>query len=120
MHLEPGEPFRHYSVIEKVGEGGMGVVYRARDTRLDRDVALKFIVRGPGLDTEAVHRLRREARALASLNHPNIVTIHDITVATIWPSARRRDACSPPSSRTPNSCCSPPAHTTFRPNWKWP
>lgn len=73
--IPAGELFRHYRVVAKVGEGGMGVVYRARDTRLERDVALKFI---PALRPEHSSRLRLEARALAALNHPNILTIHDL------------------------------------------
>ena len=81
MHLEPGDSFRHYKVLEKIGEGGMGVVYRARDTRLDRDVALKFLIHAAHSSTEARDRLRREARSLAALDHPNIVSIHDIDEA---------------------------------------
>ena len=76
--MNAGDLFRHYRVLEKVGEGGMGVVYRARDTKLDRDVALKFMVHATGVNPEHADRLRREARALAALNHPNILTIHDI------------------------------------------
>jgi pimeloyl-ACP methyl ester carboxylesterase len=75
MLINAGDMFRQYCIIEKVGEGGMGVVYRARDTRLDRDVALKFMVHAL---PEHAGRLRGEARALASLSHPNILTIHDI------------------------------------------
>lgn len=74
--LTAGDLFRHYRVVAKVGEGGMGVVYRARDTRLERDVALK--VMSQVLRREQGDRLRREARALAAVNHPHIVTIHDI------------------------------------------
>ena len=81
MLLEPGDTFRHYKVLEKIGEGGMGVVYRARDTRLDRDVALKFLIHAAHSGTEARDRLRREARSLAALDHPNIVSIHDIDAA---------------------------------------
>jgi serine/threonine protein kinase/predicted alpha/beta hydrolase len=77
MLINVGDLFRHYRVIEKVGEGGMGVVYRARDTELGRDVALKFMTLAPGVSAE-YNRLRREARALAALNHPNILTIHEI------------------------------------------
>lgn len=76
--ITDGDLFRHYRVTNRVGEGGMGVVYRARDTKLDRDVALKFMVHATGVDSEHADRLRREARALAALNHPNILTIHDI------------------------------------------
>ena len=78
MILNAGDLFRHYRVVERVGEGGMGVVYRARDTKLDRDVALKFMVHAARVNHEHADRLRREARALAALNHPNILTIHDI------------------------------------------
>ena len=66
MLISAGDMFRQYCIIEKVGEGGMGVVYRAHDTKLDRDVALKFMVHA--LPAQA-GRLRDEARALASLNH---------------------------------------------------
>ena len=78
MILNAGDLFRHYRVVERVGEGGMGVVYRARDTKLDRDVALKFMVHATRVNHEHANRLRREARALAALNHPNILIIHDI------------------------------------------
>ena len=78
MNVQVGDFFRQYKIIEKVGEGGMGVVYRAHDMTLGRDVALKFIVHGPSLAADLRERLQREARALAALNHPNILTIHDI------------------------------------------
>lgn len=76
-----GDMFRQFRILAKVGEGGMGEVYRARDTRLDRDVALKFLTRAGGAGVEYSARLRREAKSLAALNHPNIVTIHDIDEA---------------------------------------
>jgi pimeloyl-ACP methyl ester carboxylesterase/tRNA A-37 threonylcarbamoyl transferase component Bud32 len=75
MRINAGDSFRQYRVLEQVDEGGMGVVYRARDTQLDRDVALKFMIHARPEDAS---RLRGEARALAALNHPNILTIHDI------------------------------------------
>jgi len=78
MLITVGDLFRHYRVIDRVGEGGMGVVYRAHDTKLSRDVALKFMLHALRFNSEHGDRLRREARALAALNHPNIVTIHDI------------------------------------------
>ena len=78
MLLKPGDLFRRFRVLGKAGEGGMGVVYRAHDTRLGRDVALKFVTQAGEYNSELSDRLRREARSLATLNHPNIVTIHDI------------------------------------------
>ncbi|HYN07362.1 MAG TPA: alpha/beta fold hydrolase [Vicinamibacterales bacterium] len=78
MLINAGDLFQHYRVIERLGEGGMGVVYRAHDTRLGRDVALKFMTHAPRFNAEQGDRLRREARALAAVNHPNILTIHDI------------------------------------------
>lgn len=72
-----GRTLGHYRIIEKIGAGGMGVVYRARDERLERDVALKILPAGALADEETRKRFRREAMALSKLNHPNIATIHD-------------------------------------------
>jgi len=92
MTCTPGSQIGHYQIVSALGKGGMGEVWRARDSRLGRDVAIKTLPEEFAQDTERLARLDREARLLASLNHPNIAAVygleeHDRTLP--GPRARR-------------------------------
>ena len=77
MSLSPGSRLGRYEILNPLGAGGMGEVYRARDTRLDRDVAIKILPESVARDPERLARFDREAKAVAALSHPNILALHD-------------------------------------------
>ncbi|MGA9248457.1 MAG: protein kinase, partial [Candidatus Acidiferrales bacterium] len=78
MALVPGTHLGDYEIVALLGAGGMGEVYRARDLRLDRIVAIKILPAAIAADSDQLHRFEREARSASALNHPNIITIHEL------------------------------------------
>jgi eukaryotic-like serine/threonine-protein kinase len=79
MSLSPNTTLAHYSIITKIGAGGMGEVYRARDARLEREVAIKLLPADVSSDTDRLRRFEQEARATSALNHPNILTVYALS-----------------------------------------
>jgi eukaryotic-like serine/threonine-protein kinase len=117
MSLSPGTRISTYDVVAQIGEGGMGVVYRAHDTKLGRDIALKLLPDAFAMDAERLARFEREARTLATLNHPNIAQVYDagkdpsgaylvmelVEGETLGEAIRRRHASAPSASTSTSS-----------------
>ncbi len=99
MPLEPGTTLGPYEVLSAIGAGGMGEVYKARDTKLDRDVALKILPDAFVNDPERLARFQREAKVLASLNHPNIAAIHGLAARGECPAWHRDRRGAHPARR---------------------
>ena len=101
--ISPNTTLGHYSIISKIGVGGMGEVYRAKDARLDRDVAIKVLPADFATDGDRLKRFEQEAKATSALSHPNILTVYDfgehegspfIVAAWVRSNLRRRDSGS--------------------------
>ena len=105
--LSVGQSLSHYRIVDQLGRGGMGEVYEATDTRLERTVALKVLPSEAAADSGALDRFRQEARSLAKLNHPNIVTLHSVEEADglHFLTMERIEGPRVPSSRTHGTGC---------------
>src|SRR6204780_5197975 len=101
MSLAPGTKLGPYEIQSLIGAGGMGEVYRARDTRLQRDVAIKILPSSFATDPDRLRRFEQEARAVAALNHPNLLTVFD--VGTLPPATAGSGVGSGPASGAANS-----------------
>src|SRR5207245_8361012 len=99
--MNPQQSIAHYRIVSKLGEGGMGVVYRATDTKLNRDVAIKILPESVAEDCDRMARFQREAHVLASLNHPNIAAIYGVEERALVSPERR--ACRPRESYRRNA-----------------
>ena len=109
-----GKTFSHYRIVEKIGAGGMGRVYRALDRRLERDVAVKLLAPDATGDRTATERLLREARAASALHHPNVVAIHGVEEIDGAPIPEQppdlRDELHRPRIEKPDRVESPESH----------
>ena len=112
MSLAAGAKLGPYEVLAPLGAGRMGEVYRARDTRLDRTVAIKVLLASVASDPDLRQRFEREARAVAALNHPHICALYDVGEA---PNPQRSAPSSPPSALSPEPSVPSPQPPALRP-----
>src|SRR5438876_881835 len=117
--MNTGTRLGPYEILSAIGEGGMGQVFKARDTRLDRTVAIKILASNMTGRPEVLQRFEREARVISTLNHPNICTLHDVAAArrergqTEGRSGRRASRCDRPETRTARAASERRSPTTL-------